>query len=158
MNSPLPVAISSVLTGNRILLIKRIGGDYAGMWGLPGGKIESGEHVSDAAIREVMEESGIESQFKSQLGVVSEHLVENGKVIKHFLLHVCELAPLSADAVARAEGEPAWFELSSIDERKNDIIPSDYLMIEKMVKNKGKSYYECVIEKSGVSHFLRKFE
>lgn len=44
---------------NRILLLKRGGGgDYAGHWSFPGGKLELGEIAEEAARREVMEETG----------------------------------------------------------------------------------------------------
>ena len=37
---PLAVAISALIKDNQILLIKRLKGDYVGLLGLPGGKIE----------------------------------------------------------------------------------------------------------------------
>ncbi len=47
---------------NKILLLKRApekrGG---GKWGLPAGKVEPGEAVLDAAVRELFEETGIEA-------------------------------------------------------------------------------------------------
>ena len=39
---PLAVAISALIKDNKILLIKRLRGDYVGLLGLPGGKIEKG--------------------------------------------------------------------------------------------------------------------
>ena len=43
----------------RVLLLKRNGAPYSGTWGLPGGKIESGEDAQTAARRELREETGI---------------------------------------------------------------------------------------------------
>jgi 8-oxo-dGTP pyrophosphatase MutT (NUDIX family) len=41
----------------RVLLLRRAkGGDHVGKWGLPGGKLEDGENVSEAVIRETWEE------------------------------------------------------------------------------------------------------
>lgn len=156
---PLAVAICALVKGGKILLIKRIRGDYVGMWSLPGGKIERDEHTSDAAVREIREESGIESRFVSHLGCVSEHLVENGKVVNHFLLNLCELEPKTTEIKSGGEGELKWFDLGNLP--KEEIIPSDLLMIEKMVKKREcNSYYNCVIEKtsSGSHHELKKFE
>jgi len=86
MAFPLPVVISALVQNDKILLIKRIRGDYVGLFGFPGGKIEKEEHLSEAAKREILEESGIEASFKNYLGFVSEHLIENGKILQHFLL------------------------------------------------------------------------
>jgi len=156
--SPLPVAISALINRNRILLIKRMGGDYAGLWGLPGGKVEKGEHLSEAAVREILEESGIEAEFRGHLAIVSEHLVENDEVREHFLLHVCDLVPKSTRITREREGRLSWFELDNIEDMRDSIIPSDFLMIERIIKKRESGYYDCVIEKVGDRHLLRKFE
>ena len=155
---PLAVAISAVIKDNQILLIKRLRGDYAGLLGLPGGKVEKNEHLSEAATREILEESGIESNFKSHLGFVSEHLIENGNILQHFLLHICELEPKTTDILNESEGKLAWFNLDDIQKMKESIIHSDFLIIEKIVKNRGKVYYNCTVEKNGDNYFLKKFE
>jgi ADP-ribose pyrophosphatase YjhB (NUDIX family) len=155
---PLSIAISALINDKKILLIKRIKGDYIGLWGLPGGKIEKNEHLSEAAIREIYEESGIISKFKSHLGFVSEHLIEKGSIIQHFLLHICELIPQSIEIKNNQEGNLAWFDLDSINEMKEKIIPSDFLMIEKIIKNKESNYFNCVLEKIDNDYILKKFE
>lgn len=153
---PLAVAIAALVSGSRILLIKRTKGDYMGLWGLPGGKIERNEHVSEAAVREISEETGIRSTFKSHLGFLSEHLVENNEIKEHFLLHICELVPEEIPEIEN--NNLKWFEISGIEKQKEMIIPSDFLMIEKIILNHEGNYYNCVIEKTGDSHILRKFE
>lgn len=152
------VAISALIHQNKILLIKRVRGDYVGLWGLPGGKIEKDEHLSEAAKREIFEESGIEAEFKNHLGFVSEHLIESGDIIEHFLLHICELHPKATDITIDTEGKLDWFNLDEIESIKDQVIPSDFLMIEKIIKNKDKNYYNCIIEKSGENYILKKFE
>ena len=77
---PLAVAIAALVHEGRILLIRRARGDYPGLWGLPGGKVERGEHLSEAAVREIREECGVEAAFVRHLGCVSEHLVEEGQI------------------------------------------------------------------------------
>ena len=155
---PLAVAISALIKNNQILLIKRLRGDYVGLLGLPGGKIEKNEHLSEAAIREILEESGIESDFKDHLGFVSEHLIGNGHVLQHFLLHICELEPKTTDILNDSEGKLAWFNLDDLQNLKEKIIPSDFLIIEKIIKDREKRYYNCILEKNGDNYFLKKFE
>ena len=155
---PLPVAISALIKDNNILLIKRIKGDYVGLLGLPGGKIESHEHLTQAAVREVLEESGIESEFNDYLGVVSELLIENGSFNKHLLLHICELTPKTGNISKNQEGQLEWFDLNEIHKIKEKIIPSDYLIIDQMIRNRGKMFIDCILEKKGDSYCLKKFE
>ena len=44
----------------RVLLGRRAGTSYGeGLWGLPGGRVEAGERLADAAAREALEEVGV---------------------------------------------------------------------------------------------------
>ena len=53
----------------RVLLQKR--GDSC-MWGFPGGAIEIGETPEQAAIRELKEETGLDAEVQSLLGVYTD--------------------------------------------------------------------------------------
>jgi 8-oxo-dGTP pyrophosphatase MutT (NUDIX family) len=53
----------------RLLLQRRSDG---GQWGLPGGSVEIGESVSQAVIREVREETGLDVVIRRLVGVYSE--------------------------------------------------------------------------------------
>src|SRR5437868_12667488 len=55
--------------GETILLEKR---RDCGWWGLPGGKVEPGESLVDAAVREVREETGLAVEVTHLIGVYSE--------------------------------------------------------------------------------------
>lgn len=49
-----------VVRGNKVLLGRRKGGKQSnGFWGLPGGHLEWGEKMEDAALRELKEETGL---------------------------------------------------------------------------------------------------
>ena len=52
-----------------ILLVKRRNNPYKGMYALPGGKVEQGEQFSDAATRELLEETGITDLQLELLGL-----------------------------------------------------------------------------------------
>jgi ADP-ribose pyrophosphatase YjhB (NUDIX family) len=53
----------------KILLMQRADN---GHWGLPGGHVEPGESVADAAVREVFEETGCTVEVKRLIGVYSD--------------------------------------------------------------------------------------
>jgi ADP-ribose pyrophosphatase YjhB (NUDIX family) len=157
-NTPLPIVLSIVTKDNRILMVKRSKGAYIGLWGLPGGKIELNEHISQAAIREVGEECGLHTHFRRYIGTVSEHLVENKKKISHFIIHICELRLKTSTLISTPEHESKWFDLKMINEMKQKIIPSDIIIIEKMYQKKIKSYFNFILEKIGDIHILRRTE
>ena len=61
-------AAVAVLQEGKVLLIQRAD---AAMWGLPSGKVESGESIAQAAIREVQEETGLLVHLARLVGIYS---------------------------------------------------------------------------------------
>lgn len=43
-----------------------------GLWGLPGGRIDAGESVTEAAVREALEETGLHIRVTALVGIYSE--------------------------------------------------------------------------------------
>lgn len=58
--SAIAVSVGAVVfRGDEILLIRRGKPPFEGHWSIPGGKVEFGEALQDAIIREVHEETGV---------------------------------------------------------------------------------------------------
>jgi ADP-ribose pyrophosphatase YjhB (NUDIX family) len=144
----IPIAASFVTDKNRILLVKRKKFPFENLWSLPGGKIERDEHIIDAAIREVLEETGIECSFSSFNGVVSEKITENREAVVRMLITLCELKPKTFNIRESPEGEVRWFSLGGPDNMKDDMVPSDYHMIKNMLLDGGK-YKQKEFSKKG---------
>ena len=76
-----------IINNNLILLLKKYNGDYV----LPKGRIERGESIEEAALREVKEESGITGEIKKYLGKIDYSFINRMRNIKidktvHFFL------------------------------------------------------------------------
>jgi len=60
-----------VIKKGKILLVRRNHEPYFGFWAIPGGYVEYGETCEQAVLREVREETGLETKIKKFLGVYS---------------------------------------------------------------------------------------
>jgi 8-oxo-dGTP pyrophosphatase MutT (NUDIX family) len=67
---------------------------------LPGGALQSGEHLVDGVIREVLEETGIETRFESLVCFRHWHGYRYGKSDIYF---VCRLSPLNEEVIMQTE-------------------------------------------------------
>jgi ADP-ribose pyrophosphatase YjhB (NUDIX family) len=109
-------------SGKNGLLIGRIDHkDASGqriLWSLPKGHIEEGETPEQAALREVAEETGIESSIERALGVIDFWFMAGGKrihkTVHHYLFRETggKLAPQESEV-----DEVGWFPLSEIVDR-----------------------------------------
>ena len=68
---PKVVAVCVVARAARVVMIRRATDPGYGLWSLPGGYIDSGEVVEEAAAREVLEETGLEVAVDGLLGLFS---------------------------------------------------------------------------------------
>ena len=82
------VAVIIFDADKRVLLQKRAD---VGLWGIPSGHVEPGETLLNAAVREVMEETGLEVRIKRLIGIYSDPASQvfcypNGKNVHFYLL------------------------------------------------------------------------
>jgi 8-oxo-dGTP diphosphatase len=114
--SPAPAVIAVVIENGRALLVRRANPPDAGLWGYPGGKIEYGETVSEAAIRELREETGVEAQaldIITTLDIVVR--AEDGAITQHYILIAVLCRWLSGEPVAADDAlDAGWFALDDI--------------------------------------------
>ena len=95
----------------RVLLARRQGTAYAnGLWGLPGGRVESGETLQDAARREVHEEIGVEVTGLGVFGVSRFEAQGQPGVAFLFLAKQWQGEPTPLDLTS----EVGWFALDAL--------------------------------------------
>ncbi len=87
--------------GDQVLLAQRSKGAYIGRWGFPGGHIERGETVIEAAMRELGEETGITAEPVGVLTTLDEIGRDaSGDVQWHYVLIAVLADWRSGEAVA----------------------------------------------------------
>lgn len=92
------VGVGAFVMNNKreVLVVQESGGHFkgTGVWKFPTGVVNEGEDISTAAIREVKEETGIETEFVELLAFRQSH---NSFFSKSDLFFVCMLRPRSFD-------------------------------------------------------------
>lgn len=102
-----------VVDGGRVLMIRRGTPPFPGYWAAPGGRLEPGELVEEAALREVAEETGLTCAIVGLLGLrqMIDEAGENNLQL-YFLLR-----PLSGTVAAdgREVLECRWMDRPEIE-------------------------------------------
>lgn len=64
------LAVSAIaVQRDRLLMVRRGHGPAAGSWSVPGGKVQVGEMLAEAVVREVLEETGLEVVCDGIVGI-----------------------------------------------------------------------------------------
>jgi len=99
---------------NKILLVKRGTVAFKGFWALPGGRVDAGETVEEAIVREVKEETGLYVKVVRKIGEYRETGVQDG--IKYDYYPACFLVKPIGGGIARQEKEIEEIKLFDLEE------------------------------------------
>ena len=76
-----------VADSGHYLLIRRAAEPDKGLWTIPGGLVNVGEKVKEAAIREVKEETGLDAELDEVLALIDKIVRdESGRIRYHFVI------------------------------------------------------------------------
>ena len=117
-DSPLVGVGAVIIDDGRVLLVKRGHPPLTGEWSIPGGVLELGETLREAAIREAREETCLTVKTAELLGVYDRVLRDDaGRTIYHFVLvdFLCCRVTGEAEAADDAD-EIGWFTLAEATE------------------------------------------
>jgi 8-oxo-dGTP diphosphatase len=110
-DSPLVGVGAVIIADGRVLLVKRGHPPLAGEWSIPGGMLEVGERVREAAVREVLEETGLTVETADLLGVYDRILRDSsGKTHYHYVLIDFLCRRVSGEPQAAGDADDVrWF-------------------------------------------------
>jgi 8-oxo-dGTP diphosphatase len=104
-----------VVDDDRLLLIRRGHGPAAGTWSVPGGRVERGETVAEAVVRELREETGLDGLCGQLIGWVERIDEEHHAVILDFRVDLMA----DAEPVAGSDAsEAAWVPITDVAEHR----------------------------------------
>lgn len=99
------------LDGDRLLLVRRGRPPERGRWAVPGGRVEAGETLAEAVVREVSEETGLEVVCDRLVGWVERMGRRYHFVILDFAVTLMgSEEPVPGDDAAEA----AWVPLAAV--------------------------------------------
>jgi 8-oxo-dGTP diphosphatase len=103
-----------VVEDGRLLLIRRGRGPAQGEWSVPGGRVEGGELLAEAVVRELAEETGLEGVCGELIGWVERLGDDYHFVILDFAVTLLdpEVEPVAGDDAQ----EVAWVPLHDVAE------------------------------------------
>ena len=103
-NRPILAASIAVFRDGKVLLAERVNPPAADRFSLPGGLVEVGESLQDAALRELMEETGVAARvvgFNDHVEVIARD--DEGEVERHFVVASFIGAWIAGEGTAGAE-------------------------------------------------------
>ncbi len=121
-----------IVKGNKVLIGRKIkkGGFGFGKWVGFGGKLEKGESIKQAMIRETEEEAGIMPTKFRKAGILTFHYVDDPDMEVHYF-RVDDYDGKEQDST---EMQVAWFELDKIPYPK--MWPNDVYWMPMLLQNK----------------------
>ncbi len=119
------VVIFTVVDGDlQALLIHRSGEPHRGLWAIPGGRLNAGEQLVEAARRKLVDETGVRDVFLEQLYTFDDldAVTPGGSLaVTYFALVDHQRVRLAS----RTDWQPAWFSMNELPElafRNRDVL------------------------------------
>lgn len=114
---PIAATIAAVVRDGQVLLVRRANPPDQDRWAFPGGKIDAGERIEDAAARELLEETGVTAQPLRVFDAVDVFdRDDTGALRRHFILIAVLCRWQSGEPVAGDDARDArWVPLADLD-------------------------------------------
>jgi len=99
---------------DRLLMVRRGHGPGAGEWSVPGGRVEVGETLAEAVVRELMEETGVEAVCDAFVGWVERITGGSHHVILDFGVILMDEPGAATPRAGSDADEARWVPLAEV--------------------------------------------
>lgn len=158
------VVIGVLEYNDHLLLVRRKKGNFPGLWGLVGGKVEEFEHIDQAVEREFKEETEFDIKYEELLGISTE-IVEDFENKSSTIIYCCHVVLKDQDSsLINLENswfskneklELRWFTKRELLDDKN-IIGSDLMFLNHFYYSKDKNYLKVNCNKGEDDKYVWK--
>lgn len=116
-NRPFLAVSVAIWRDGKALLVRRARPPMAAIWSFPGGVVEAGETLAEAAAREVLEETGLEVEIVAAIDKAEVIRRDGeGRVERHYVIIVFAGRSTEGEPVAADDADAArWFDPGEID-------------------------------------------
>ena len=132
------VGVGILLVRNqKLLLVKRKYNPDEGYWSIPGGHLDLGERVEDAAEREGLEETGIKVKVTNLAGIINKIMHDkNGKIEYHYVLinYFVEQVEGNTEQVPKPNSDALDARFVNISELKNYNLTASLVELLKILE------------------------
>jgi 8-oxo-dGTP diphosphatase len=111
--TPLVCVGAIAIDDGRLLLVRRANAPGRGRWSVPGGRVEPGEMIQEAVVRELLEETGVEGVCMGLIGVAESLDDDHHHVLLDYAVEVLAPAPPTAGSDAL---DARWVALNDVAE------------------------------------------
>ena len=130
------VASVSIVSEDKVLIIKERQPTTSAKWNFPSGRIEYGEDILNAAMREVKEETGLETKLVGSTGVYNFISSTNNQVI---LFHI--VGEVAGGSLKLEDGiiDSRWIKVHDLVEFENEDLREPMVLkqiIDNLLKEK----------------------
>ena len=119
------VVAAIIRDGEKVFATQRGYGEFKGGWEFPGGKIETGETLEEALIREIKEELNVDIKVGNNLGSIEYDYPTFHLSMNTFL---CEI--IKGEIVLLEHDDARWVTINDL--RSVDWLPADNILIKNI--------------------------
>ena len=130
MTDNIEVVVGAVVVDNgRLLMVERSKRPGKGLWAVPGGRVERGETLPEAASREAQEETGLKVDV-GDVAWVGESIGPGQAPEWHFLIVDFWAAGQGQPAAGDDAASTAWVPIAGL--RQHPMVDTMYLLVDEL--------------------------